>query len=255
MDVRLYATPAEFAGDDVRGCSAVVLDVLRTSSTIVNALWNGAREVIPVGTPAEAGEFASRTGRGGVLMCGEREGKMIKGFDLGNSPIEYAREKVSGRTLIFSSTNGTPALVKARMADRLYVSGFNNYSAVLNQLLLNERPIAIICSGRSGTFSIEDFVCGGKFVEGIQLKLGRNVPVNDGARAAALLYQEYRGQILDLLSTCQHGRYLASLGFENDLGFCAKIDSHPVLPTFLDGVIRGTHPDGTSPVETTQVTA
>ena len=62
-------------------------------------------------------------------------------------------------------------------------------------------------------------------------------------------------QILELLKTCQHGRYLASLGFENDLSFCAKIDSHPVLPTFMDGVIRGTHPDGTSPVETTQVTA
>ena len=132
--ISLYVTPREFSDDNLRGTTAIVIDVLRSSSTIATALLCGAREIVPVSSPAEAGELAQKYGRAATLLCGERDGKRIEGFDLGNSPSEYTAEQVSGRTLIFSSTNGSPVMVRARLSDRVLIGGFNNFSAVVESV-------------------------------------------------------------------------------------------------------------------------
>jgi 2-phosphosulfolactate phosphatase len=255
VEIRVFSTPREVSEDDLRGCVAVVIDVLRSSSTIATACMNGAREIVPVATPAEAGELASKSGRGGALLCGEREGKPIEGFDLGNSPLEYTAEKVSGRNIFFASTNGAPTVVRVRNADRIYVGGFNNFSAVMGLLTAEDRRIALVCSGQNDKLSIEDFVCAGRFVEALDLKFGEKVVVNDGARAATLLYQQFRGQIGELLRCSTHGKYLTSLGFSADLEYCARVDSVPVVPMFIEGKIRGFKPDGNPVNETASLTA
>ena len=245
LEINLFATPREVTDDDLRGCSAVVIDVLRSSSSIVNGLLNGAREVIPVLTPAEAGELASRAGRGISLLCGEREGRKIDGFDLGNSPQEYTPERVGGRILIFSSTNGPAAILRSRLADRVYIGGYNNFSTVLKRLTEDRKPVVIICAGKEGHFALEDFVCGGKFVVALETRLKRSVLLSDGARAAALLHRHFDGSITGLLKSCAHGKYLMSLGAEEDIEFSARMDTHPVAPMLIEGKIRGFQPDGT----------
>jgi 2-phosphosulfolactate phosphatase len=245
LEVRLFATPREVAEDDLRGCAVVVVDVLRSSSSMISGLMNGAREIIPVLSPAEAGELASRMGRDMSLLCGEREGRKIDGFDLGNSPYEYSPERVAGRILIFSSTNGPAAVLRARLADRLYVGGYNNFGAVLRRIHEDGKPVVVMCAGKEGHFAIEDFVCGGKFVVALETRFKRRVVLNDGARAAALLHRHFDGSLPSLLKSCEHGKYLLSLSAENDLEFCARMDTHPIVPMWIEGKIRGFNPDGT----------
>jgi 2-phosphosulfolactate phosphatase len=244
VDVKLFISPREVTDDDVRGCSVVVIDVLRASTTIAAALMNGAREVIPVLTPAEGGKLAGPAGRGISLLCGEREGRKIDGFDLGNSPLEYTAEKVGGRIIIFSSTNGAPAILRARAADRVYVGSFANFGAVAKRLIEDRKPVAIICAGKEDQFAIEDFVCGGKFVNSLEARHKRGLQVTDAARAAALLHRHFDGGIPSLLKSSNHGKYLSSLGFDADLELCARMDTYPVVPMFVEGKIKGYKPDG-----------
>jgi 2-phosphosulfolactate phosphatase len=244
VDIKLFSTPREVTDDDLRGCSAVVVDVLRSSATIATALMAGAREVIPVLSPAEGGKLAGRAGRGISLLCGERDGKKIDGFDLGNSPLEYTGERVGGRILIFSSTNGAAAILRARAAEHVYVGGFNNFTAVVKRLVEDHSPIVIICAGKEEQFSIEDFVCGGKFVNALETRLKRGVTLSDGARAAALLHRHFDGSVSSLLKSSNHGKFLATLGFADDIDYCARVDTHPVVPMFVEGKVRGYKPDG-----------
>ena len=244
--VSLFATPREFTEENLRGTTAIVVDVLRSSSTIACALARGAREIIPVLTPGEAGELAQKAGRDATLLCGERDGKRIEGFDLGNSPSEYTAERVNGRILIFASTNGSPVIARARVSDRVVIGGFNNFSAVVSNVAASRKPVTILCSGLLEQFSLEDFICGGKFAAALQILRGvRNVTLNDAAKAAAELYKFHGGNIPKVLRDSAHGRYLAALGFEADLDFCAEIDSLSIVPVLVEGKLRGFRPDGT----------
>ncbi|RPH96351.1 2-phosphosulfolactate phosphatase [candidate division KSB1 bacterium] len=251
LDVKLFATPREVTDDDLRGCSVVIVDVLRSSATIACALMSGAREIIPVLTPAEAGELASRAGRGMSLLCGEREGRKIDGFDLGNSPFEYTAERVNGRIIIFSSTNGSAAVVRSRLADHVYVGGYNNFAAVIKRIVDDRKPIVIVCAGKMDQFAIEDFVCGGKFIVALESKVKRGLTINDGARAASLLHKHFDGNIPNLLKNCNHGQLLMSLGAEQDIEYCSRLDIHPVVPMLVEGKIRGYKPDGSPLAEPT----
>ena len=244
MNIRVFATPREWNEDDVRDTTAIVVDVLRASSTIIQAMANGAREILPVATPAEAGELAAKAGRGDVLLGGERDGKMIEGFDLGNSPFEYVPGRVAGRTIVFASTNGAPALVRCKVAEQVLVASFNNYSAAVAVARTFGNDVAIICSGRQGKFSLEDFVCAGKLVEGI---VGQNGPLaHDGAQAALDLFRYYRSQISEVVRNSFHGKYLAGLGFEADLEYCARVDAQQVVPMLIEGKIRLPKTNGSS---------
>ena len=245
LTISLYATPREFTEESLRGTTSIVVDVLRSSSTIAYALVSGAREIIPVMTPAEAGELATRAGRDATLLCGERDGKPIEGFDLGNSPLEYTAERVGGRTLIFASTNGSPVMVRARVSDRVLVGGFNNFSAVTQSVVAAGKPVTILCSGLLEQFAIEDFLCGGKFVAALLKDMPDTVILNDGAKAAAVLYEHLNRSLAQVLRESTHGQYLASLGFEADLDFCAQVDSLQIVPTLVEGKIKGYRPDGT----------
>ncbi|NQU06718.1 MAG: 2-phosphosulfolactate phosphatase, partial [Calditrichaeota bacterium] len=165
--VRLFFTPVGVTDDKLRGCKAVVVDVLRASTSIVQALSNGANGVIPASSVDVASDLASQLPRDDVLLCGERDAQMIDGFNLGNSPAEYTRKVVKGRQLIFASTNGSKAIVKAASAESVYLCGFVNLNAVVDRLLAEETmfPLIILCSGNYNRFSLEDSVCGGTLIK------------------------------------------------------------------------------------------
>ncbi|RKY81227.1 2-phosphosulfolactate phosphatase [candidate division KSB1 bacterium] len=237
MKINLYFTPGEFQEEDLRDSTAVVVDVLRASTTICYALKNRCREIIPAAEVEEAVRLARQWQADDVLLCGEREGQRIEGFDLGNSPLEYKRSVVEDKILVHSSTNGSFVLVKAKASLKTYVAGFVNLQAVVKALLENGESVVILCAGKLGRFSIEDAVCAGMIVKSLQ-QHDAKIQIADSAVAAKILFEKYSSNILGLLQNCEHGRYLISLGLMKDLEVCAQVSTIDVVPTYRDGVIK-----------------
>ena len=222
---------------------AVVLDLLRASTTIATALDSGADAIIPVLEPDEARSRAARLGPA-TLLAGERNAVPPAGFHLGNSPLEYTREKVEGKTIILTTTNGTKALLAAAPNSRdVLIGSYVNFTvtlAAVRSALRQGLDVDIICAGSKGNFSLEDTACAGRFVRFAMRRPGKMGPpvLNDAARAALLIEKNYGQDIARLFNDAEHGRTLRSAGFGDDLLACAAIDAHPVLAAYENGVIR-----------------
>jgi len=243
MKIDVFFTPTGFDEAYLRERIAVVIDVLRASTSIIAALQNGAKEIIPVEEIEEAHNAASSLFSERPLLCGERQGKLIDGFDLGNSPEEFSSDTVSGKSLVFCTTNGTRALVKSKEAKSVVVAGFNNISVVKEFILKLEHAdnhLAIICAGKENRFSIEDALCAGLLVDKLLADKKTQLPLlpSDSAYAAKTLYEKYRGNELAALKDAEHGKYLASIGFAKDIETAAKIDSSQALPILEDNALR-----------------
>ncbi len=222
----------------LRDKTVVVIDVLRSSTSIVAALQSGAKEIIPVTTVESAVKISGNLFGDVILLGGERNGKMIEGFNLGNSPSEYSEEKVKGKSIIFSSTNGSLAMVKARYARDMIVCGFVNISAAADFLKKNKSDVIIFCAGRNGMFSIEDSVCAGLLLFKLSEQKSLDLVLSDAALAVSTLYKSFGKAIPKLVRDSEHGKYLAKIGFADDLPICAGIDTMPVLPQMIGNVIK-----------------
>jgi 2-phosphosulfolactate phosphatase len=238
MRIDLHFTPDQTDELALREKSVVVIDVLRASTSIITALSNGAREIIPVATVESAVKISGNLFGDVILLGGERHGKMIEGFNLGNSPAEYTGDRVRGKAIIFSSTNGSKALVKARYARELFVCGFVNISAVADALRQTPRDFTVVCAGNNGMLSMEDSVCAGMLIAKVVGDGGNVAESPDGAQAARALYKAYGRNIPKMVRTSDHGRYLQELGFGDDLVVCASTDTMPILPQLDGNVIR-----------------
>jgi 2-phosphosulfolactate phosphatase len=233
-------TPADTAGRVV-----LVIDVLRASTTIAVALANGARAVIPLDSTEEVVTRAKAFERSEVRLAGERQMRTIPGFDLGNSPGEFTREVVEGKTVLMTTTNGTAAIGVVQGARDLVVGSYVNFSAVLAMLraaLRGGTDIAIVCAGREKQFALEDAACAGRFVHHVSRRLS-DVALNDAALAAMLIDRRYSDNILRLFSASAHGRSLSEAGFGDDLTASAAVDSYPVIPLYQDRQITKLGPE------------
>jgi 2-phosphosulfolactate phosphatase len=234
-------TLEEVAHAELSRAAAVMIDVVRASTTIVTALANGARAVVPVATPAEAAARARAWPGGPVLLGGERSGAPPPGFDCGNSPAEYTPERVGGRTVVFTTTNGTRALLAVGGARRVAVAGFVNAAAVVDWLARQEADALLVCAGELGRFCLEDATCAGLLVE--RLRAARpGAAVSDAARAAAVLYGHYRADLGVLLAEAAWARMLAARGRGADLPLCAGLDVFDVVPEVRDGALVAAAP-------------
>jgi 2-phosphosulfolactate phosphatase len=235
------AAPAsEFAGRVV-----AVIDVLRASTSIAAALANGARAVVPLESSDAVVMRAKAFERADVLLAGERKTKPIPGFDLGNSPREFTRPVVEGKTVLLTTTNGTPAIVNTPGARDVVIASYVNYTAVLAMLraaLRGGADITIVCAGRDRLFALEDAGCAGRFVYNVTKRLG-DVALNDAAQACALIDRKYGDQLMRLFEASEHGRLLCESGFAEDLEECAAIDSYPVIPLYQDRQITKLGPE------------
>lgn len=222
--------------------NVIILDVLRATTTMTIALANGAKEIIPTENIATAVRVAK--GSKNSLLCGERNGKLIDGFNLGNSPLEYSPDVIKDKSLIFSTTNGTLAIIKSKFAKNCILSSFINISAVVDYVNSIDEDFTVICSGKLNDFCLEDAVCAGMLLN--KLSAGRELEMKDSEIAAVnlcndlamLLNVPSQDKLLKLLHMSEHGKYLTSLGFEKDLEVSSKIDSYPFIPIFRNGVIR-----------------
>jgi 2-phosphosulfolactate phosphatase len=234
MDIELCFTPSSLSRERLKGRIAVIIDVLRASTTICTGIRNGCRAVIPVASLDDAMTVRENLDRDTVLLCGERSGFKVEGFDLGNSPSEYSEEVVGNRVLIFASTNGSGAIVRASGAQTTLVGGFVNISAVTRQLRYSARDLMIVCAGREGHFSLEDCLCGGMIIERL-LVAGAFDAANDAAKAAHSLYKQYGDSLEASVRNADHGRYLQRLGFTADINAATALDTIDVIPVWREG--------------------
>jgi 2-phosphosulfolactate phosphatase len=223
---------------ELKDKNVVIIDVLRTSTTMVTGLANGAKEIIPTDSIASAG-MIGRNSQGQVLLCGERHAKVIEGFNLGNSIKEYNEETVKGKILVFNSTNGTPSIVKSKFARNCIILGFVNMSRVAQFLSALNEDFIIVCAGKEGEFSLEDTVCAGMLISILTAKgTNNNFELTDSSLGASKIYSAYKKDLLKMMMESEHGKFLVSLGFDDDLVACCKVDAYNILPILKGGVIN-----------------
>jgi 2-phosphosulfolactate phosphatase len=219
------------------GKTTVVIDVLRASTTIITALANGAKEIVPVGTVEFAVKVSGGIIGGQTLLGGERNTKKIEGFALGNSPSEYTREIVSDKSIVFYSTNGSRAIVKAKYSANLFICSFNNIKAVAKLLKKNNEDVIILCSGNNNFICLEDSVCAGKLT--YELIAGnKRAELTDSAKCALALFRAYEKDFLKMLKESEHGQLLIKNGFKDDLPYCARLNDIEVIPYYTGSVLK-----------------
>ena len=221
--------------------TTVVVDVLRASSTIITALSNGAIEVIPVASVDFAVKLSGGMFGGKTLLGGERNTKMIEGFALGNSPFEYSDNVVGNKYIVYYSTNGSKAIVKAKYSENLFVGSFNNLRAIADHLAKLNSDIEILCAGNNNHFSLEDSACAGMLIEEMRKK-DFNVELSDSSLAALALYNEFGTNILEMLKHSEHGKKLLENGFEKDLEYCSNYNVTSSIPAFDGNTLKLINP-------------
>lgn len=238
MRVHVFLAAAEVEPVVVLGSTAVVIDVIRATSTIVEALANGASAIYPAGSTEEALKLLASLGREDTLLCGERKGLMVEGFDLGNSPAEFQPERIGGKRLVMSTTNGTRALKAAAGASRIVTASLLNLSAAARAVSHSE-DLTVICAGREGAFSLDDVVCAGLLLQEIRSAQADGLVLDDAGMAAVALADSFTPDEAFLARTAA-GRALVGIGLEGDLVLCAERDRHDIVPEMHDRTIRAT---------------
>ena len=235
MNIQTYFTVEEVDPASLSESVVVVIDVVRATTTMTEALANGARAIYPTASTEEAVRLAQSLGREDTLLCGERKAVKVEGFDLGNSPAEFTSAAVRDKRLVMSTTNGTRALLAGAEGKRLVVCAFTNIGAV-TQSLLEAESVAILCAGREDRFSLDDALCAGTLVARLQAELDEAPDLDDGARAAAALADSLHPDRTFLAETAA-GRTLADIGLAGDLEICAHVDRHGIVPEMTDQAI------------------
>jgi 2-phosphosulfolactate phosphatase len=224
-ELHVCLTPALIPLYRVEDYIVVIIDIFRATSSICYGIDNGAEAIIPV---AEVEECAAYREKGGsYLLAAERNGEVVTGFDFGNSPFSYAKEKVEGKTVVLTTTNGTHALHLSRNAKKVVIGSFLNLTALCDWLKIQDDNILLVCAGWKNNFNLEDTAFAGAVIE--QLKAGDYV-LDDPAIAANDLYQLAKDDLPGYLAKTSHSERLKKLGIEKDIAFCLNIDITSSIP-------------------------
>lgn len=230
--------PAALPGAPLEGASAVVVDAIRATTTVVMALAAGATEVVPLRSREEVLAEAARRPAGSPVTAGERQGVRIEGLDLNNSPAAMTPEAVGGRAVLLTTTNGTAAILEAMRAEEVLLAALPNRRAIARRLLERGRRVVFISAGTVGTVSCEDALVAGAVIEAMrEAPGGQRFHLEDSAHLAFAAWQAAKGRLADLLRQTWGGAFIHRLGFEDDLAACARLDAVEVVP-----VARGRPP-------------
>ena len=224
------------------GGVAIIVDILRASTVIAQALASGCAEVVPCVEVDEARAEGARRPLGSAFLGGERNGLPIEGFDLGNSPSSYTPQVCAGQTLVFTTTNGTRAIHAALSASRVLVAAFVNLSATAENVLREGRTAHIVCAGTDGAVSWEDTLFAGALAARLTLSApSPYTPANDAAQVALALWLSYSEQhenLEDLLASGLGGRRVRRLGLGQDIHDAARIDCHDLVAVVTRDPLR-----------------
>jgi 2-phosphosulfolactate phosphatase len=235
MKIDVYFTPLGLNAGDLSGRGVVVVDVLRATTSIVTALANGAKAVVPAATSEEAVRLTANLEKNGYVLAGERKSLKIEGFALGNSPREMTAEAVGGKTIYMSTTNGTPALVAVQGGEPVLVAAAVNFSAVAERAraVFEERgDLVIVCAGREKQFALEDGYVAGRLVKAVR-KGRRKIALNDAATVVLDLPSRFANWAA-ALGASDAARELRAADLGEDVEFSAKADRFSVVPSIVD---------------------
>lgn len=203
----------------------VVIDILRASSAITTAFFNGVSKMIPVATVEEARAYKEN----GFLVAAERNAEIVEGFDLGNSPFGYMSAKVKGKTIAITTTNGTLAITVAHGAHKVIIGSFLNLDTVVEYLRKEKRDVLFLCAGWKNKFNLEDTLYAGAVAQQLIYKYDFNSAC-DSTIAAMELYKLAKHDLYGFLSNSSHRNRLEKLDLERDIRYCLTPNQCPVLP-------------------------
>jgi 2-phosphosulfolactate phosphatase len=212
----------------------VIIDVLRASSAICTAFANGAASIIPVADVAEAKKYKSE----GYLVAAERDGFVLDFADFGNSPFNFTKEKVTGKTIVFSTTNGTGIIKLASPAYMAVIGSFLNLGALISWLIKQDRNVLLLCAGWKNRFNIEDTLCAGAIAEKL-LKSGFYATICDSTHAAIDLWSLARNDLPGYIEKAAQRTRLRDKKLDDCIGFCLTPDFTDKIPVIKNGVLVG----------------
>jgi 2-phosphosulfolactate phosphatase len=228
-DLTILHSPADWLALDpaeLTGATAVVIDVIRATSTITQALAQGAAGVRPVADVGDA--FALKAKNSQALLAGERGGVPLPGFDLGNSPEEFIRKRVGQQMILLTTTNGTQAFASCRGARTVIAACLLNLDAVAARLRKLGPPWVVLCAGCNGHFGMDDAIVAGALAEAL-----------DQDSAFVHLYRSVRRNLAGALLASDAGRELVRVNLAKDIAFCAQVSTLTVVPTLdPNGILR-----------------
>ena len=222
-------TPAAFDAHADSEAVVVIIDVLRATSSICTAFANGVTEIIPVETVEEARAMKAR----GHLVAAERDGYVLDFADFGNSPFNFTPEKVKGRSVVYSTTNGTGIMKRASVCHDVVIGSWLNMSALCDWVAEQGRKVVIVCAGWKKRFSLEDAVCAGALAARL-LESGKFCTVCDSVLAATDLWSMARTDLLGYMEKAAQRSRLRDKGLDDCIPYCHTFDVTEVIP-----VLRG----------------
>ena len=220
-------TPALLHLYDIRESIAVVIDVFRATSSICYGIENGAEAIIPVATIKSCESYRESD----YLLAAERDGEVVAGFDFGNSPFAYSKEKVNGKTVVLTTTNGTHAINESREAKKIVIGSFLNLTSLCSWLKTQPDHVFLLCAGWKNKFNLEDTLFAGAVVHQLQ---SEGYQLDDSSIAAEDLYIAGKADLNEYLKKTSHSERLKKLGIEDDIRFCLNVDITTAIP-ILEG--------------------
>lgn len=220
--IEVCLTPDLIHQHELEGKIVVVVDIFRATSCIVTGLANGVSAIKPVGEIDETFEL----GKQGYFMAGERGGKKVDGFDMGNSPFEYMEEKLSEKKVAISTTNGSKAILKSSGAEKILIGAFLNLKATVAYLLEANKSVVVHCAGWKGTVNIEDTLYAGALIDEL---LEEMEMAGDSAVVAHQLYVGNHENTEAIAGESSHAKRLAGFGVEKDLVFCMTENEYNIV--------------------------
>ncbi|MBC7744800.1 MAG: 2-phosphosulfolactate phosphatase [Flavobacterium sp.] len=219
-------TPALLHLYDIRESIVVVIDIFRATSSICYGIENGAEAIIPVATVKKCESYRNS----GYLLAAERDGEVVSGFDFGNSPFAYSKDKVQGETVVLTTTNGTHAINVSRNAKQVVIGSFLNKSALSNWLKSQPNDVLLLCAGWKNLFNLEDTLFAGAVVSHLN---NEGYKLDDSAIASEDLYLAGKNDLNEYLKKTSHSERLKNLGIEEDIRFCLNVDITTTIPVLV----------------------
>ncbi len=240
MKINTFLMPNfEIEEDFFNNSICVYIDVLRASTTICSAIQNGAKEIIPVADVEQAMRIYSGLDREIRLIGGEKNMEKPANFDLGNSPNDYAKDVVEGKTIIFSTTNGTNLFQYGHSSQHRIISAFVNFGSSLSYIKStienhhNIDSINFLCAGNNTLFSYEDTLCAGNYISDLAKSI--ETELSDASHAAKVLYEFHKIELFNFIRLCDHSNRMTKMGLKSDIDLCLQYDAFPIVPV-IEGI-------------------
>jgi 2-phosphosulfolactate phosphatase len=225
--IEVCLTPALIDLYAIENSIVVVIDILRATSSIVYGIDNGAEAIIPVAQVEDCLSYADR----GYLLAAERNGEVVEGYNFGNSPFSYTADKVAGKTVVLTTTNGTKALHLARKASKVVIGAFLNLQALCDWLKTEDKDVVLLCAGWKDQFNLEDTIFAGAVVQELRSLF---TDFDDAGVAAEDLYILAKDNLRAFVGKSAHSHRMIALNIEEDIKFCLQLNICQAIPV-LEG--------------------